>query len=300
MHIEFANKARLGTLISGLNSMRHRVRRYLRVRRSMRQLRNRNATSRESIVSSNGPVVSLTTHGLRLQTAFYSIESIGRGSLKPSRLMLWIDEKDSAVLRPPELQRLVARGLEIVVASNYGPHTKYYPYVMLNDRHTAAMVTADDDVIYPINWLDELNSAHKERPDCIHAMKVRRVEFRGSALAPYSTWRAASSVEPSSLNLGLGVSGVIYPPAFLDILNAAGDAFQAVSPRADDIWLHAVAVRTGFLVAQVNESPEGYPTVRGTFETSLMKTNVLANQNDTQIRATYTAHDIESLLRAMA
>ncbi|UFS57872.1 hypothetical protein [Subtercola endophyticus] len=231
---------------------------------------------------------------------FYAIESIGRGELKPSRIILWIDEKDSRAPRPPELERLVARGLEILVTSNYGPHTKYYPYVKLHNRHEVAMVTADDDVIYPIDWLSRLDSAHRARPDVIRAMKARRVEMLGAGFAPYSTWNAVTSAEPSSLNLALGVSGVIYPPAFLDELNAADEAFRVVSPKADDIWLHAVAVRSGFLVAQVSAAPEGYPTVRGTFETSLMKTNVLDNQNDAQIQATYTAADIESLAKVSA
>ncbi|GGF12782.1 hypothetical protein [Subtercola lobariae] len=283
------------TKISDLTSLLGRAKKYLAVNKSMRELRNRNKTSDQSLLCEAGPVVSLTTHGLRLQTVYYAIESIGRGELRPSRLILWIDERDARKPRPPELARLVARGLEILTTSNYGPHTKYFPYVQSRDRHTTALVTADDDVIYPIDWLSRLNAAHNSRPDLIRAMKVRRVELLSNGFAPYTTWKAVASVDASVLNLALGVSGVIYPPAFLEELHVAGDSFRLVSPRADDIWLHAVAVRTGFLVAQVSASPEGYPTVRGTFETSLMKTNVLDNQNDPQIQATYTVADIERL-----
>ena len=58
----------------------------------MHRLRQRNLASCEPVVADGGPVVSLTTYEPRWERVFYTIESIGAGRLRPSRLVLWVAE----------------------------------------------------------------------------------------------------------------------------------------------------------------------------------------------------------------
>lgn len=209
---------------------------------------NRWATS--SIVGDGDANVSLTSYGRRIDTVWKTIETIGAGTLKPRRIILWLD--DPAVLAdlPGSLRRLCARGLEVRACHDYGPHKKYFPYVceIYPDEPGRTLVTADDDVFYPPNWLDELLAAH--RPDEVTAFRAR---IRSDG--PYRTWPVCTTTEPSEQVFATGVSGVAYPPRLLEVLRNRGDQFTDICPRADDFWLHFAAVATGVPIRQVRDAP---------------------------------------------
>src|SRR5690606_5888706 len=95
------------------------------------------------------PTVSLTTHGERISRVHIAIESIAQGNQLPGRIILWLDEPDVLDALPQALRRQAARGLEVRLSSNYGPHTKYFPYVRSEAVHHVPLATADDDVVYP-------------------------------------------------------------------------------------------------------------------------------------------------------
>ena len=253
----------------------------------------RNRFARASITAPGGPIVSLTTHGARLGLVYLAIESIVRGPAKPQRCILWIDEAEAARPRGPQLARLVRRGLEIRTSPNYGPHKKYYPYVAETTEFTSPLVIADDDVFYERDWLARLVAAYAEHPGVVSAHRAHRIALAGERLAPYLTWRLASDTSATLLNLATGVGGVIFPPGVLRELKAAGTAFAARCPRADDVWLHVNAMRAGFTTRQIAPTPSTLAIIPGTQTTSLFTTN--AYENDAQIAATYEAADIARL-----
>ncbi len=250
------------------------------------------------------PVVCLTSHGQRLSRVHLTLESIAAGQCKPSRLVLWLDAEWQARALPPTLQRLQRRGLELGFAAageRLGPHTKYFPYVRTQARHVAALVTADDDMLYPPDWLARLWQAHREQPAHVHCVRAWQLQLDGAGqIAPYARWPGCHHTRPSALNFATGVSGVIYPPAFADFLREAGAAFLDCCPRADDVWLHACALRAGRSVRQIGSDPLHFPEVLGARRTALHKSNVRNLGNDAQIRATYTAADLARLRQCAA
>ncbi len=78
-------------------------------------------------------------------------------------------------------------------------------------------------------------------------------------------------------------------------LKEAGTAFLELCPRADDIWLHANALRAGFKTQQVGARSMNFPFIPGTQGSSLMGVNVEGGGNDRQIASTYTLQDIAKL-----
>lgn len=86
---------------------------------------NRWATS--SIVGDGDANVSLTSYGRRIDTVWKTIETIGAGTLKPRRVILWLD--DPAVLAdlPGSLRRLCARGWRFVLATTTGRTRSTFP-----------------------------------------------------------------------------------------------------------------------------------------------------------------------------
>ncbi|MDX1872735.1 hypothetical protein SBI67_11420 [Mycolicibacterium sp. 120266] len=210
------------------------------------QLGHVNRTSTAEIVGNADVNVSLTSYGNRIATVWRTIETIGAGTVKPRRIILWLDDAAAMAALPPSLKRLQARGLEIRRCLDYGPHKKYFPYVneILPDEPDRTLVTADDDVYYPPNWLDELLNAH--RPNQVTAFRAR-IRTDG----PYRDWPMCATTEPSDTVFATGTSGVAYPPAVLRTLKDHGDEFAQICPRADDFWLHYAAIASGVPVRQV-------------------------------------------------
>ncbi|MWV60590.1 glycosyltransferase family 2 protein [Rathayibacter sp. VKM Ac-2754] len=246
---------------------------------------------------SNNVVVSLTSYGDRLRSVNLTIESIGRGSTRPGRLILWTDPGVDVESLPWRLLRLRRRGLEVLPSpANFGPHTKYYPYALTFAGSAAPLVTADDDSLYPRRWLRGLMIAARESPEGIVCYRAHRVAFdEGGGLAPYNTWTSVRSTSPSLLHFATGVSGVWYPPDFVVELARRGDEFLKRSPRADDVWLHYVAVTSGRTIRQVGLRPKKFPEAARTQKQALHRSNTALSQNDLQIEATYTADVVARL-----
>jgi hypothetical protein len=260
----------------------------------------RNLMATEAVTDSRGPVLSMTTFGERLNLVYIAIESIAAGSRKPSRFILWLDNTEAFRKLPISLRRLQSRGLEIRLSGEYGPHTKYYPYVASETEYFKPLVTADDDVIYPRGWLDKLILAHEADPQNIHCHRAHRMLLRGNRLAPYNEWPLCVGRQPSQLNFLTGVGGVIYPLRFLNFLKIQKTDFQDCCPNADDIWLTINAIRSGIKVAQVEEqfSSNSFLSIPGSQKRALSHMNVAAGGNQTQLIRTMSEADFAALRAA--
>lgn len=268
------------------------------VRRDLRELARANRFSRQSVVDpSSDLVVTMTTHGKRIKQVHYALESIARGSERPARLILWLDDPS---LRPTRhLRRLIRRGLEVVqVEPGLGVFTKYYPYVASIEHHVTPLVTSDDDKLYTPDWLASLAAALRAKPDAVHCFRAHHIEFDGDRFAPYESWTPCTTTEPSYRSFGTSVSGQIIPPKLLDRLREEGTAFLAVTPKNDDIWLHRVAVAHGFPVAQVRDVSWIFPFVPETQSGGLYMSNVWEGGNDVQMVATYSEDEIRAVREA--
>lgn len=236
-------------------------------------LRRRNRNSDEPVTGSGAVNVSLTSYGKRLSTVWLAIESIGRGTVRPRRLILWLDD-EYAVAKPPEpLRRLKERGLEILSCRNYGPHKKYFPYVsqMLTDEPDVPLVTADDDVLYPPAWLQELMAAHHQGQVTAFRARIRTDE-------PYKDWPLCDAVAtPLDRTFATGVSGAAYPREVLMALRNRGEEFMSACPRADDFWLHYAAVKVGVPVRQVRKNAAEWWSIPSTIFDGLHRENLAAN-----------------------
>lgn len=263
---------------------------------NVQRLRLQNLRSAAPVIASRGPVISITTHGSRLHTVYLTLESIAAGQVLPSRVILWLDDVAALNNRPPSLMRLESRGLEICLTKNYGPHTKYYPYLLSADTFADPLVIADDDVLYSRWWLAGLSDAIASNPDVVNCHRAHVVKLSHGTVQPYATWGRCESTEPSFSHFATATSGCIYPTRLLSKFRLAGSEFLQLCPGADDIWLHLNALRAGFMTRQVRPWPADFPCVPGTQDDGLSRINVGSGRNDEQIRRTYTTDDIARLM----
>jgi hypothetical protein len=264
------------------------------------RLRLRNRWSRATVLGDADAVVCLTSYGQRLKQAHLAIESVGRGQVRPRRLILWLDDAVDAHTLPRALRRLELRGLEIRGShGNFGPHTKYFPYVSGISKPQLPLVTCDDDILYPKWWLRTLLEDYRSQQlPAVVAFRAHRIGLDGSALKPYGQWQPVQTDLPSHRNFVTGVSGAVYPPAMQRSLAALGDAFLQRCPRADDVWLNVIALRLGVKVKQVSARSLHFPLVHRSQQQALQQHNVQAGGNDAQLLATYDAADLAKLAAA--
>jgi len=259
-----------------------------------RKLHARSTSSTEGVTGDGGVDVSMTTHGARLERVHIALQAISEGTVRPHSLTLWVDTDKDKWTAPRELQALVKRGLRIEFTENYGPHTKYFPHCMSNSSHSRPLVTADDDILYPRDWLSSLlNSAKQDSGAYVVAHRAHHIEFDSHGqIASYMDWTRQTDDRPSTRVFATGVSGVLYPPIMLNALRSAGDTFRSSAPRADDIWLHAMALRNGIAVRQALPAPRDFLSVPTTQVAGLGVGNAFGSGNDEQIRSTYSPEDL--------
>lgn len=246
-----------------------------------------NLISRRRVTSAESEVdVSLTTYGRRTAWSFATIESIGIGTFRPRRLILWIDEPEVIAHPPATLRRLVKRGLEIRPCEANGPHSKYFPYCEQFADDRKLLVTADDDILYPRWWLRGLLTAYFDEPGQVVAHRAWTVIRDGNGYAPYAQWTLCSTSEARFDNFATGVSGVLYDQTMVERLRSAGTGFREACPRADDVWLHFVAVSSGIRVRQVRrQASEFWPRLRTSID-GLARENTIGGGNDIALAAT--------------
>ncbi|GAA2081880.1 glycosyltransferase [Microbacterium hatanonis] len=267
-------------------------------------LRVRNLVAKSSVLGESTVIVSITSHGARLASVSTVIEGIARGKVRPRRMILWVDPGVDVATLGAGLRRLQRRGLEIAHSPDrYGPHTKYFPLAIADysssNGSSLDIVTADDDILYPRDWLSSLTEASRDRATIL-CHRAHRLLVEQERIAPYRRWLRVTSSRPSVLNFATGVMGVLYPAEFFRYVAAVGDRFLTVSPRADDVWLHAMALRGGFQVRQLKAVAAEFPMLFGSQASSLVSDNAFDGGNDEQIAATYTADDLLVLKAAQS
>ncbi len=240
-------------------------------------------------------VVSLTSYGKRVRGSVpYTAYSLLHQTLRPGRVVLWLDEKAyNSNNIPSDLRFLCRYGLEVRFCKDIGSYTKIiYSLSAFPDKH---IITVDDDLYYSSNFVREFAEAHRQAPQAIiTACAKMPVSNSDGHWAPYESWPEYHHV-PASFQYDhrrlfpLGVKGVLYPSHVFDseVLNEA--VFTSLCPKADDIWLYIMGLRAG---AEKRMLPASRITY---YQTDLLRqyltrdrlaaTNCFQGDNDRQLQA---------------
>lgn len=232
-------------------------------------------------------IISLTSYPARISTVYKTIETLLNQSIHAEKVILALGEDEfpyKEKLLPKELLALTVKGLEILWCKDIKSYTKLIP--TLKEYPDKNIVTADDDILYPYDWLEKLYRAYQEQPGLIHCHRIHRVLFdKNKKILPYNNWGwCFSNVKPSFNNFLTGVGGVFYPPNCFHNDIFKKDVFMELSPIADDIWFWAMAVLKGTKINVVKNNYSGLTYIDGTQENCLWKINVVKNQNDIQLQ----------------
>ncbi|WP_317929968.1 hypothetical protein [Halioxenophilus sp. WMMB6] len=247
-------------------------------------------------------VISLTTYDKRIDNVCLTIESLMRQTLKADRIVLNVAAQDfSPETLPVSLQLQHQRGLEIVyVDEDLGPYTKFF--YTLQKYPDALVITADDDLLYPMDMVAQLYSAYLRQPDMIHCHRAHRILNDDSGkLLPYKQWDFNTGKTKPGLDIfPTGVGGVLYFPGCFhpDIFNK--ELFLQLAPNADDIWLKAMSLKNGTLCAKIADDRDWsmrFHLIPGSQKTNLKRKNkAKRGGNDEKIARVFAHYNLSELL----
>lgn len=230
-------------------------------------------------------IVTLTSYPPRFPTLGATLRSLLDQTVRADRTILWLAEKDLSLL-PDDVVALKDFGLEIRICADLRSYKKLIP--ALQAFPGAWFATADDDVYYPPDWLENLVKEATVHNRTVIATRAHLARLDEAGwFVPYLDWNANTHHLRASLPwtrlFPTGVGGVLYPPdAFADAVMDE-DAFMRLCPHGDDIWFFWMARLAGTDHAR---TPAGFELLAWfrSQDVGLFHENQLNNRNDLQIR----------------
>lgn len=230
--------------------------------------------------------VSLTSYPARINDSYFAICSILAQKVPVNKIVLTLTQDefpDQENALPRKILALKEKGLEILwVDKNLKPHNKYF-YAM-QKYPKAAIITIDDDILYPGKTTKKLIESYKKFPNAISALCTCKLIVNGNKILPYSQCIPCYDTEILSPRHDLsaeGFAGALYPPAILPKETFNIDAIKKCSPLADDLWLKYMELLGNIPVVCAAKYKDPV-VISKAQENALYKINSLQNQNDIQ------------------
>lgn len=189
-------------------------------------------------------IVSLTSYPERMYDIHYCLYSLLTQSIKPDQLILWLAEEEFPNKEkdiPKKVLNLQKYGLTIKWCNNIKSYKKLVP--TLKEYPNDIIVTADDDIFYPKNWLEKLYNEYLQNSEYIYCHNAHKITFEGENIKPYTNWKKSINDNTADfINIAIGCGGILYPPNSFhqDIFDQK--LFMWLAPNADDLWFWAMAV----------------------------------------------------------
>ena len=239
-------------------------------------------------------IVSLTTYPKRFGDMELCLKSLILQSVKPDKIIVYLGKDSADISLPYNLEKYKEYGVEFKCdgTCNLKSYKKFY-YAM-QEFSDAIIITADDDIIYPVNWLESLLESYKKYPHAISARRVHLMRLNGSELAPYNSWidQCREIREPSHSLFATGCGGILYPPHSLYFRAFDREVFMDICSSADDVWLKCMGFLNDFPVVWVPNNEVDLPEVENTNMTALQNNNVGKNMNDMFMKNVMMKFDI--------
>lgn len=200
--------------------------------------------------------VSFTTTPDRIEHIQPMIDSLELQSYTDFKAILWLCNKYTRSAKTMTSKDvpffITTSNIEVRFCPDYGSNTKLLPTLKLLDDSDALIVTADDDTIYPQNWLRGLVEASLKTPSKAYGyrgkiLKKRTYPLLKNILRPFRYEDSETILLPRAsltqkVDLLTGVWGICYRRSFFkdDYFNL--DTCKAAYHN-DDIWANGHLAR---------------------------------------------------------
>ena len=126
-----------------------------------------------------------------------------------------------------------------------GPYRKIIPKLAEEWGTRRLIATADDDTVYPADWLSRMVE-HYQSYQCVICYRGHTIAFIDEKFAPYRQWMVNKTTENPSLHIvPTGKDGILYDTDFFHPRVIDFNMAMTLVPTTDDLWLkwHTAAMR---------------------------------------------------------
>jgi len=201
-------------------------------------------------------IVSLTSFPVRIHKVWLVIETLLMQRTQPDKILLWLfkGEFNGRESLPEKLLNLEKRGLEIRFCDeNLMPHKKYF--FTMTEYPGADVITVDDDILYPDNFISKLLEYHNNFPDEIITTIGRKIKIIDNKIFPYKEWEIIRSDSSHSFQvIPIGAGGVYYPRGSLHADCFDIEKIKSYALMNSDLWLKIMSLRAETRVVCIAEN----------------------------------------------
>lgn len=247
-------------------------------------------------------IVSLTSYSKRVLNVHLVIESIFNQTLKPNKIILWLSESEFNIDDIPLiLKKMKKKGLEIRFCKDLKSYKKLVPTIKEYPNDT--IITIDDDIFYPYNFIENFYTEHKRYPKLILYNRGHKIIFKKNGkVEKYNKWiHDYQNSQVSFATLPTGVGGVLYPSNSLDLEVLNEKSFMKLAPRADDVWFKAMALKNKTKSKRLRNSSSiqnQFIEITSGNDIALSLTNTgKISENDIQIKKVFDKYNLWKLLK---
>ena len=228
-------------------------------------------------------IISLTTIPSRLPIVDITIRSLLLQSINAEKIVLWLNT-DLKNQIPHRLSELIGSRFDIQYRKGTSSHRKLVFALVEYPNHV--VITADDDLMYPTNWLDRLWQDHLTYPNDIVGHECRTITYYSNGkVQPYREWKTCKPGESTRNTLAIGYGGTLYPANALHVDTVNEEQYLKLAPKADDLWFKAMALRNHTNVRRSNHPKPRPIPIAGSQKFALGHTNIRADGNKIQWQA---------------
>ncbi len=252
-------------------------------------------------------IVSLTSYGERVsKTLTAVVASILRQSVRPEKILVWLDDSWNDSNIPQELLKFRCVGVEVRYVKDVRSYKKLV--FALAEFPEKTIITVDDDLYYSKDFVKELYEAHLANPGHIICLRYRypMIDISAESISPYNNWTPkipdnVSQKDRERFMFPIGYGGILYPPHALYEDATNEDLYMKLAPYADDIWFYIMGLLKGTpkMTIPNPKSTHYFIDLFRQMRTRdrLCDSNLGESRNDTQFKNSFNHYDLFSRLK---
>lgn len=214
-----------------------------------------NKSPRISEKIADNVIVSLTSYNRRVYKSVpFTVFSILTQSIRPEKVVLWLDEKTwNNENIPFALRRMIrwSNIFEIRYCEDIKSYTKLIP--SLKTYPDKAIITIDDDIYYSKQMVKQLYIKYISAPRFIYSLRT-------------ATYKIEIDDVTYSPTILLGYSGVLYPPNSLSNLVFDRNIYMRLCLHLDDLWFYVMGIINGYKTKSCNDTNIRYYLVDALYQ----------------------------------
>ena len=180
-------------------------------------------------------VVSLSAEEESFDNLEYTLYSIFNQKVKPDNILLWVSNEYELSDLPYSVTKFVKSGLDIRFVEYKASYTKII--YALNEFKDCIIVTADENIYYPKNWLGKLYLSYISNPNDIHVHSAVKISEKQDKTTPVCEWNKFVNTEKASYKyFPVQTGGVLYPPNCFTREVSREDVYKKKINTTWDIW----------------------------------------------------------------